>query len=87
MRVSKRRVKTENSPFGRGRAGVPARHFHSEAKDFAHFRQNEPQATAQDLKLRFLESRVNRVFLQILVQSLLTAAGCAKRQGTIQFQR
>ena len=61
--------KDRELPFWERHGGVPALHFHSEAKDFAHFRQNQPQATAQDLKLRFVESRVSRVLLQILVQS------------------
>jgi hypothetical protein len=53
------------------RNGSPARHFHSEAEDSAHFRQKQPWNIAHDWKSRFSENSVDRALLQILVQSPL----------------
>ena len=65
MRVSKRR--------GRSRLGLstvdPARHFHSELTDSAHFGEKRRSGTPKDQKRHFSKSRVECTFLQIVVQS------------------
>ena len=70
MRVSKRR--------GRSRLGLstvdPARHFHSELTDSAHFGEKRRSGTPQDQKRHFPKSRVECTFLQIVVQSPILRA-------------
>jgi hypothetical protein len=61
-------TRLRNSRSGNA-AGLPARHFQSEVEDSTHFHPKQPQTTAQDRKQALSESRVDRAFLQILVQS------------------
>src|SRR5713226_791 len=65
MRVSKRR--------GRSCLGFstvdPARHFHSELTDSAHFDEKRPSVMPQEQKRHIPKSRVDCTFLQIVVQS------------------
>jgi len=66
MRVSKRR--------GMSCLGLstvdPARHFHSELTDSAHFGERRASGTPHEQKRHFPKSRVDWSFLQIVEQSL-----------------
>src|SRR6266478_739816 len=50
----------------------PARHFHSDLTDSAHFGVKRPSGTPQGQKHHSSKSRVDWTFLQILVQSRKT---------------
>jgi len=57
----------------------PARHFHSDLTDSAHFGVKRPSGTPQGQKHHSSKSRVDWTFLQILVQSrfMVSSLDCA----------
>jgi len=65
MRVSKRRGM---SSWGSARL-TPARHFHSELPDSAHFGEKRPSGTPRDRKRHSPKGRVKCTLSQIVVQS------------------